>query len=215
MPISLIAALTIPCSLLFAFSLMVLGGQIGEPDFDRRDRFRHSGGCGGDRPGEHPPAAAGGHGGDARTIDLIADATAEAVRPVAFSVLVIIVALIPLFTMQGVPGKVFAPMSETYGFALIGAFIFAILFAPVLASWIRPEKVRGRRHAAGAVAARALRRSRCAGRMGAQKTVLAIAGAALAATLVAGVPFPGRRVHAQAGGRELVGARDAAAGRFV
>ena len=68
----------------------------------------------------------------AHTFDLIADATAEAVRPVAFSVLVIIVALIPLFTMQGVPGKVFAPMSETYGFALIGAFLFAIFFAPVL-----------------------------------------------------------------------------------
>ena len=80
---------------------------------------------------------------DAPTFDLIADATAEAVRPVAFSVLVIIVALIPLFTMQGVPGKVFAPMSETYGFALTGAFLFAIFFAPVLASWMRPEKVRG------------------------------------------------------------------------
>ena len=76
------------------------------------------------------------------TFDLIADATAEAVRPVAFSVLVIIVALIPLFTMEGVPGKVFAPMSETYGFALIGAFLFAILFAPVLTSWMNPEKIR-------------------------------------------------------------------------
>ena len=37
----------------------------------------------------------------------IADATGEAVRPVLFSVLVIIVALIPLFTMEGVPGKIF------------------------------------------------------------------------------------------------------------
>ncbi len=42
-------------------------------------------------------------------------------RPVLFSVLIIIVALIPLFTMQGVPGKIFAPMSETYGFALAGS----------------------------------------------------------------------------------------------
>jgi heavy metal efflux system protein len=80
-------------------------------------------------------------GGD--TFDLIVDATAEAVRPVAFSVLVIVVALIPLFTMQGVPGKIFAPMSETYGFALAGAFLFATLFAPVLASFLRPEKVKG------------------------------------------------------------------------
>ena len=92
----------------------------------------------------------------ANTFDLIADATAEAVRPVLFSVLVIIVALIPLFTMEGVPGKIFAPMSETYGFALFGALLFAILFAPVLASWMRPEKVRGASHPAGRVALRAL-----------------------------------------------------------
>ena len=42
-PISLIAALTIPCSLLFAFSLMVLYRPLREPDLHRRDRFRNSG----------------------------------------------------------------------------------------------------------------------------------------------------------------------------
>jgi cobalt-zinc-cadmium resistance protein CzcA len=34
--------------------------------------------------------------------------------------------------MEGVPGKIFAPMSVTYGFALTGALIFAVVFAPVL-----------------------------------------------------------------------------------
>jgi heavy metal efflux system protein len=140
-PISLIAALTIPCSLLFAFSIMVLSGSsanlisVGAIDFGilvdaavivLESIYRRL------------QAASAGN-----TFDLIAEATAEAVRPVAFSVLVIVVALIPLFTMQGVPGKIFAPMSETYGFALTGAFIFATLFAPVLASFARPEKVRG------------------------------------------------------------------------
>ena len=139
--ISLIAALTIPCSLLFAFSVMVLRGasanliSIGAIDFgilvdasvivleNVYRRFQSA------KPGESVTA-------------LVADATAEAVRPVLFSVLVIIVALLPLFSMQGVPGKIFAPMSETYGFALTGALLFAVLFAPVLASWIRPEAVR-------------------------------------------------------------------------
>lgn len=140
-PISLIAALTIPCSLLFAFSLMVLGGgsanliSIGAIDFGilvdasvivLENVYRRMQGA---------PAAIS-------VPDLVAEATAEAVRPVLFSVLVIIVALIPLFSMQGVPGRIFAPMSETYGFALTGALLFAILFAPVLASWARPEKVK-------------------------------------------------------------------------
>jgi heavy metal efflux system protein len=188
-PISLIAALTIPCSLLFAFSLMVFSGRsanlisIGAIDFGilvdaavivlenifRRFQSTNS---------------------SAHTLDLIADATAEAVRPVAFSVLVIIVALIPLFTMEGVPGKVFAPMSETYGFALIGAFLFAVLFAPVLASWMNPEKIRshhthlvswlGRRYAGG------IRWT-----MSNRKTVLAIAGSALVATLIVAFLFLG------------------------
>ena len=132
--ISLIAALTIPCSLLFAFSMMVLTGRsanlisLGAVDFgilvdaavivlENIYRQIHAA-----NEGES-------------VLEIIPEATNEAVRPVLFSVLVIIVALIPLFTMEGVPGKIFSPMSATYGFALIGAMIFAILFAPVLSSW--------------------------------------------------------------------------------
>ncbi len=188
-PISLIAALTIPCSLLFAFSLMVFSGRsanlisIGAIDFGilvdaavivlenifRRFQSANS---------------------SAQTFDLIADATAEAVRPVAFSVLVIIVALIPLFTMEGVPGKVFAPMSETYGFALIGAFVFAVLFAPVLASWINPEKIRSRHtHLVTWLLKRYAGGIRWT--MSNRKSVLAIAGSGLVATLIAAWLFLG------------------------
>jgi cobalt-zinc-cadmium resistance protein CzcA len=140
-PISLIAALTIPCSLLFAFSMMVVTGSsanlisIGAIDFGilvdaavivLEHIYR--------KLEESPENSA--------TMPIIVAATADAVRPVLFSVLVIIVALTPLFTMQGVPGKIFAPMSETYGYALIGALIFAVFFAPVLASWIHRERIR-------------------------------------------------------------------------
>jgi len=51
--------------------------------------------------------------------------------------LIILVAFIPLFTMKGVPGRIFAPMSITYGYALTGALIFALFLAPVLASFRR------------------------------------------------------------------------------
>ena len=40
--------------------------------------------------------------------------------PIFFATTIIVVAFLPLFTMTGVPGKVFAPMSLTYGFALSG-----------------------------------------------------------------------------------------------
>ena len=184
-PVSLIAALTIPCSLLFAFSLMVLGGQsanlisIGAIDFGilvdasvivLENIYRRL------------QAADAG----TNTAELIADATAEAVKPVAFSVLVIIVALIPLFTMEGVPGKIFAPMSETYGFALTGAFIFAILFAPVLASWLRPEKVRGHHTRLVDWLSRRYERS-LSWTLEHRAVAMTIAGGSLVATLVGGM----------------------------
>lgn len=136
--ISLIAALTIPCSLLFAFSLMVLTGRsanlisLGAVDFGilvdaavivLENIYRQL------RAAKPPDSE----------FETIANATSEAVRPVLFSVLVIIVALIPLFTMEGVPGRIFGPMSVTYGFALSGATLFAIFLAPVLSSFRRPD----------------------------------------------------------------------------
>ena len=54
------------------------------------------------------------------------EGVSDAAKPVLFATLIILVAFIPLFTMQGVPGKIFAPMSVTYGFALTGALIFAL-----------------------------------------------------------------------------------------
>src|ERR1700741_3364608 len=76
------------------------------------------------------------------SFDVIAHATAESARPVLFSTLVILVAFIPLFTMKGVPGKIFEPMSVTYGFALTGALIFALIFAPALAQLIVPTQLK-------------------------------------------------------------------------
>ena len=57
-------------------------------------------------------------------------------RPIFFSTAIIVVAFIPLFTMTGVPGKIFAPMSITYGFALLGALLMAFTLAPVLCSFL-------------------------------------------------------------------------------
>ena len=137
---TLIAAGTIPFAVLFAFSMMVLTGRpanlisIGAIDFGilvdasivvlenvfRRLTRR--------APGD-PPAQA------------IVQGVRDSARPVLFSTLIILVAFIPLFTMEGVPGKIFAPMSVTYGFALTGALIFALVFAPVLSDVFAPRQV--------------------------------------------------------------------------
>jgi len=135
-PLAVVTALTIPFAVLFAFGLMSGTGRsanlisIGAIDFGiivdsaivvLENIYRRI----------HEATS------DEHRLDLIAVATAEAAKPVLFSTLIILVAFIPLFTMQGVPGRIFAPMSVTYGFAMTGALIFALFFAPVLASYRR------------------------------------------------------------------------------
>src|SRR5262249_38253638 len=63
-------------------------------------------------------------------------AAQEVSRPIFFSSAIIVVAFLPLFTMQGVEGQIFGPMAVTYGFALTGALILALTFSPVMASLV-------------------------------------------------------------------------------
>ncbi len=61
-------------------------------------------------------------------------ATHEVQKPVFYAKLLIILAHLPIFTLQRVEGRLFRPMAWTVAFALVGALIFSILIAPVLAS---------------------------------------------------------------------------------
>ncbi len=68
-------------------------------------------------------------------VRLAREATQEVGRPVLFSISIIIIVFLPLFTLQGVEGKLFSPMAYTISFALIGALILALTMVPVLASY--------------------------------------------------------------------------------
>src|SRR5271154_3849355 len=66
-------------------------------------------------------------------LEVIRDAVMEVLRPVFYARAIIITAYLPIFTLQSVEGRLFKPMAWTVSFALLGALIFAILIAPVLA----------------------------------------------------------------------------------
>src|SRR5262245_2592537 len=68
-------------------------------------------------------------------------AAVEVDKPIFFSVVITIAAFLPLFTMQGVEGQIFGPMSRTYAYALIGAVIATFTVTPVLASILLPSHV--------------------------------------------------------------------------
>jgi len=62
-------------------------------------------------------------------------------KAVLFSSLITVAGFVPLFTMQGVEGQIFAPMARTYGYALGGALIATFTITPVLASILLPQHV--------------------------------------------------------------------------
>ena len=74
------------------------------------------------------------HGTQTAT-ERISEATHEVQRPVFYAIAIIITAYLPIFTLQRVEGRLFQPMAWTVAFALLGALIFSILIAPVLASF--------------------------------------------------------------------------------
>ena len=74
--------------------------------------------------------------GTATTLDKIRVAAHEVQRPVFYAIAIIITAYLPIFTLQRVEGKLFRPMAWTVAFALLGALLFSMLFAPALASFL-------------------------------------------------------------------------------
>ncbi len=62
----------------------------------------------------------------------VASALAEVARPVGFSVLIIAIILVPLFTLQGIEGKMFAPLAATMLIALLVSLMVALTVIPVL-----------------------------------------------------------------------------------
>lgn len=74
-------------------------------------------------------------------IHIIARSCVEVARPILFSLLIIVIVFLPLFTLQGVEGKTFRPLAQTMSYAMLGSLFFAMLFVPVLAFFLirRPE----------------------------------------------------------------------------
>jgi cobalt-zinc-cadmium resistance protein CzcA len=69
----------------------------------------------------------------------ISHAAHEVQRPVFYSIAIIIVAYLPIFTLQAVEGRLFKPMAWTVAFALLGALLFSMFVGPVLASVVFPR----------------------------------------------------------------------------
>ncbi|AXE17682.1 CusA/CzcA family heavy metal efflux RND transporter [Runella rosea] len=75
-------------------------------------------------------------------LGLIKKTGGELGKAVFFSKLIIITALIPIFSFQKVEGKMFSPLAYTLGFALLGALLYTLTLVPVLCSFLLRKNVR-------------------------------------------------------------------------
>ncbi|MDA3962541.1 MAG: CusA/CzcA family heavy metal efflux RND transporter [Planctomycetota bacterium] len=187
---ALIVALALPVSALIAIiimgfqglsaNLMSLGGiaigigMLGDGAIVMVENiYRHLGA----RRGSHEPKDV-----------IIREAAMEVAKPILFSIAIIIMVFLPLFTLQGVEGKMFSPMAFTIAFALLGSLVMALVMTPALSHYLLRHKaehdfvlLRILKRGYGFLLDRVLR---------ARKAVIACSCVALAATFAV-VPYLG------------------------
>lgn len=74
-------------------------------------------------------------------LEKILDAAKEVAGPMGFATLIIAVSFLPLVTLQGAAGVIFAPMAYTYAFAIFGALILAFFISPACSfKWLPLQK---------------------------------------------------------------------------
>ncbi|MEP7363786.1 MAG: CusA/CzcA family heavy metal efflux RND transporter, partial [Acidobacteriota bacterium] len=115
--------------------------------------------------------------------ELVAEAASQVGRPTFFSMLIIIIAHLPIFTLQRHEGRIFAPMAYTITSALIGSLIFSLTLVPVLCVYL----LKNTRHEEDNLLVRYSQRAYRAVLKPALAhpfLVLAVSGAALAGSLI-------------------------------
>jgi len=66
----------------------------------------------------------------------VIEATAQVGRPTFFSMIIIILAHLPIFTLQRQEGRIFAPMAYTIISALVGSLVFSLTLVPLLSFYL-------------------------------------------------------------------------------
>jgi cobalt-zinc-cadmium resistance protein CzcA len=59
-----------------------------------------------------------------------------------FGQIIILIVYLPIFSLQGIEGKMFKPMAQTVAFALLGAFLLSLTYIPMMSSWVLSKKMK-------------------------------------------------------------------------
>jgi len=152
---AVIVATTIPFALFFAITMLVLRGEsanllsVGAIDFGLivdatvimvENIFRHLAEAPTQLRQRVMTNARRTTRLSGRLLEIYASAS-EVNQAIFFSAAIIIAGFVPLFTMSGVEGHIFAPMAKTYAYAIGGGLIATFTITPALSAILLPERI--------------------------------------------------------------------------
>ncbi|MBK6622628.1 MAG: efflux RND transporter permease subunit, partial [Saprospirales bacterium] len=59
-----------------------------------------------------------------------------------FGQIIILIVYLPILSLQGVEGKMFRPMAQTVGFAILGALLLSLTYIPMMSALFLPKKIK-------------------------------------------------------------------------
>jgi cobalt-zinc-cadmium resistance protein CzcA len=151
---ALIVSATIPFALFFAIGIIIIRGDsanllsVGAIDFGLivdatvimvETIYRHLA----ERPSDQfgPAQVATQQHRISSALATIFDAARGVSRSIFFAAAIIIAGFVPLFTMSGVEGHIFGPMSQTYAYAIAGGLLATFTVSPALSAILLPSVV--------------------------------------------------------------------------
>ncbi|MBN9395359.1 MAG: efflux RND transporter permease subunit [Candidatus Melainabacteria bacterium] len=149
-PSALIVSVIIPLSMLFSFICMKYTGltanlmTLGAVDFGIivdagvvmvENIFRHLAHDGDNLQGPD------GKTDLKKLVKSIGMAAKEVGRPIVFAIAIIVAVYLPLFTLEGIEGKMFHPLALTFVYALVGSLICSLTLIPVLCFFFMRKKL--------------------------------------------------------------------------
>ena len=72
--------------------------------------------------------------------DIVISTASKMMNSAVFGQIIILIVYLPIFTLQGIEGKMFKPMAQTVAFALLGAFILSLTYIPMMSALFLKNK---------------------------------------------------------------------------
>lgn len=78
--------------------------------------------------------------------DTVIHSASKMMNSAVFGQIIILIVYLPIFTLQGIEGKMFKPMAQTVAFALLGAFILSLTYIPMMSAFFLSKKVKHKKN---------------------------------------------------------------------